>query len=259
MRPIYICTCVLIMALSAPMAHADADAAQAELSKAVEEQIDALTKALSAKDADAINDAVTGVSIRYDEITDEKLRESVRKVLGKAIRYKDDGVKHVVIDAFTRMGDPLAYKYIAPFLRQTDRKKTPKLFEPAIRAVETLQPDDAVKPLVDLIKKSKNLSVGTRAMQALGAFRQSALKAKIMREIINTVRKEKPGVKGRENPNYYGNRRTGAQARNRWEALAAPMVATANALTGHELSSPTEWFDFYTRNKRKPDVLFASQ
>lgn len=260
MRFIHICTCVLIAALGASEALAgDTKAAPSpELVKEIAAQTKAVQDALRAKDSDAIIDAVTAVSLKYEDVEDKKLRESMRKALGKAIRYKDDGVKHVVIDAFSRMGDPLAYRYIAPFIKQSDRKKTPKLFEPAIRAVETLQPDDAVAPLLTLTKKSKSLSVSARAMRALGAFKSSKHRTKILESIISTVRKEKPGVKGRENPNWYGNRNTGAEARNRWEALAAPMVATANSITGQDLGSPVEWFDFFADNKRKPDVLFAA-
>ncbi len=258
MRFIHVCTYVLIAALTASEALAGADSETVDPAKDVAARVGALQSALKAKDTDAITDAITAISIPYEDIEDAKLRETMRKALGKALRYKDDDIKHVTIDAFTRMGDPLAWKYLAPFLKQGDRKKTPKLFEPVMRAAETLQPDDAIKALVTLVKKSKNLSVGTRAMQGLAAFRSSKLKSKILREIINTVRKEKPGVKGRENPNYYGNRQTGVAARNRWEALAGPMVATANSLTGRDLTTPGEWFDFYSRNKRKPEVLFQA-
>ena len=57
----------------------------------------------------------------------------------------------------------------------------------------------------------------------------------------------------------WGPRHTGEEARNRWQAMAGPMVAAANELTGLELRSPGEWFTMWRENKRKPAALFQEE
>ena len=252
MRFTRFCTYVFTVALMASNAAADG---KVSIEDEIAGHIKALKKACSAKDTDAITDAMTSLSIRYDDIVDDKLKEKVRAAIGRVCRYKDRDVQHMAIDTFTRMGDPAACKYLLPFIKQSNAKKEPPLFDPAMRAIETLKPDSAVPALLSLTKKSKNLGVASRAMEVLGAYRDASNKAKskILDSIIGTVRKETPGVKGRERP--LGTH-TGARARTRWEALAGPMVKTANSLTGQEISSASDWFRFYSANKRKPEVLF---
>lgn len=253
MRFTHICTYVFIASLMASNAAADGEPASIE--DEIHGHVKALERAIRTKDTDAMTEVMTLLSIRYDDVADHKLKKRVRAAIGRLCRYKDRDVQHMAIDTFARMGDPDACRYLLPFIKQANPKQEPPLFDPAMRAIETLQPERALPALLGLIRKSKHLGVASRAMRALGAFKEASLQArsKVLGEIIGTVRKEKPGVKGRERP--LGTH-TGARARNRWEALAGPMVQTANRLTGRELGSASAWFAFYSANKRKPEVLF---
>lgn len=259
MRSMTICTYVLIAALTTPWAAADGERADTDAQdKAARAAITALDKAAKKKDADALGDAVTEIASLYEDIVDKKLRDKLRKAIGKALKRGSHEVKVIAFDAFTRMEDPLAWKYMASYLKQPNAKKEPAYYRETLRAVEVLTPDEAIKPLLTIIRKSKNLGVAARAMKTFAAFKKSKQRTKILEALISTVKKEKPGVKGRENPMLYGALGTGAQARTRWEALVGPLVEAANGMTGQELTSAVSWFEFFQANKRKPEVLFAN-
>ena len=233
-----------------------ADAApHADVVKA-KELIAALDAKMKAKQYEQAVDQVDELATAYEDMTDKSARRLVMKRVGKCSRCKHDAVVLAALEAFDEMGDPTAWKYLSCFLQQRDRREMPKHFEQTLRTIKSLKPEGAIKPLITMTRKSKHLGVASAAMETLAVYRESSKRKEILKTIIEVVRKEQPGVKGRNDPAIIGPRHTGQEARNRWEALAGPMVETANALTGQMANSPSSWFELYNRHKRNLDDLF---
>ncbi len=220
------------------------------------ELIAALDVQLKEKDYEKAADQVDELATAYEGLTDKTARRLVMKRVGKCSRCRNEAVVQAALEAFDEMGDVAAWKYLARFLKQPDRRAKPDHFEQALRTIKSLKPDGAIQPLLTMTRKSKHLGVASAAMETLAVYRESAKRKVILKTIIEVVRKEQPGVKGRNDPAIIGPRQTGQEARNRWEALARPMVETANVLTGQMASSPSSWFELYNRHKRNLDELF---
>jgi hypothetical protein len=157
------------------------------------------------------------------------------------------------------MGDADAWKHYGSLLRSPIDKSLSPIQSQAMDVTRVLQPEGAIQPLLKIMRKSKNLSAAAKALRTLGAFKGSKQRAKILDELISVTIKERPGVRGRDNTVWYGPRQTGEQARNRWQALAAPMVAAANELTGQDLRSPEAWFQVWRDNRRNLGGLFQEE
>lgn len=220
------------------------------------ELIAALDVQMKKKDFEQAADQIDELATAYEGLTDKAARRRVMKRVGKCARCKHEAVVQAALEAFDEMGDGAAWKYLASFLRQPDRRVMPQHFEQALRTIKSLKPEGAIQPLLTMARKSKHLGVASAAMETLAVYRESSKRKVILKTIIEVVRKEQPGVKGRSDPAIFGPRQTGQEARNRWEALARPMVETANALTGQMANSPSSWFELYNRHKRNLDDLF---
>jgi len=215
-----------------------------------------LTEHLRAKDADAIQRDLTNITDAFAEATDKRARRRLLSAVGRVLRSKDDDLKRAALDTFEEMGDPAAWKYYGAILKKPFNKRFPAIASQAMDLTRALNPDGAITPLLNIMKKSKHLGAASKAVETLGAYRNSDKRAKILGELIRATRKEKPGVRGRENQVVYGPRVSGEQARDRWQALARPMVEAANQLTGQSYVSPEDWFDVWRENRRNPKVLF---
>jgi hypothetical protein len=242
----------LASVLLAPAAHA----APSEDMVNAKELVAALDAELKAKRYEQATDKLDVLASAYEELTDKSARALVMKRVGKCSRCKNDAVVLSALEAFDEMGDPAAWKYLACFLKQPDRKEKPAHFDQVLRTIRSLKPDGAIQPLLTMTRKSKHLGVASAAMETLAVYRESSKRKLILKTIIEVVRKEQPGVKGRNDPAIIGPRQTGQEARSRWEALARPMVETANTLTGQMANSPSSWFELYNRHKRNLDDLF---
>ena len=215
-----------------------------------------LRKHLREKDGDAIRADLEQIAAAYAGIGQKATRTRMLDAVGKAVRFRNEDIQSAALDTFEEMKDPAAWKHYRFLLTKPFKKSFPRLASQAMDVTRALTPDAAVQPLLKILKKSKNLRAAAKALDTLGAFKESRQRSKILGEIIAVTQKEKPGVRGRDNTVVYGPRHSGDEARNRWQALAGPMVDAANELTGQELGSAEEWFNTWRTSKRNPSTLF---
>ncbi len=217
-----------------------------------------LDTSLKAKQTKAVTSGLESV-VQAHAVADTADRKTLLAAVGKVLRKKDPALKRAALAAFEAMGDAGAWKHYRSLLRGPIHKGFTTIQAKAMDVTRALQPEGAVRPLLAIMKKSKNLRAAARAMKTLGAYKGSRSRAKILGELISVTIKERPGVRGRDNPVLYGPRQTGEQARSRWQALAKPMVAAANELTGQELRSPEAWFQMWRENRRSLADLFQDE
>ena len=241
---------VAVLAFAAP-AHA------ADSSKAPD-PVKMLRDHLRVKDGDGIKEDLSLIAAGYSQADGKVTRTRMLAAVGRALRMKNEDIQSAALDAFEEMKDPEAWKHYGSFLKRPFKKEFPRLASQAMDVTRALTPEAAITPLLTIVKKSKNLAAAAKAVDTLGAYRQSRQRAKILGALIAATQKEKPGVRGRDNTVVYGPRYTGEQARNRWQALARPMVAAANELTGQDYATPEDWFDAWREYKRKPHELFEA-
>lgn len=242
---------VAVLAFAAPADAADASDAP--------DHVKLLRDHLRAKDGDGIKDELNLISAAYGRTAGKVTRTRMLAAVGQALRMKNEDIQSAALDAFEEMKDPDAWRHYGSFLKRSFKKEFPRLSSQAMDVTRALTPDAAIAPLLLIVKKSKNLAAAAKAVETLGAYRQSRRRMKILAALIAATQKEKPGVRGRDNTVVYGPRSTGEQARNRWHALARPMVVAANELTGQDYASAEDWFDAWRTYKRKPRELFRDE
>lgn len=214
---------------------------------------------LRAGDADAITTHLTTLARAYPVAADDADRARLLKSVARVLRFKDDDVRSAALDAFDDMGNAAAWRYYRSLLRGADGKVFRPLMRQAIQLTGSLTPEAAVPTLTKIMKKAKRPEAAAEAMRALGRFGASKHRVRILGEIVQTTRKEKPGYRGRDNPIYVGRSYSGADTRDRWQALVGTMVRSANELTGRNILSAEDWFALWRENRRDPRVLFVQE
>ncbi len=217
-----------------------------------------LDTSLKSKETKAVATGLDSV-VEAFKTAEKADRKKLLSAVAKVLRKKDPALKLAALDAFEAMGDAAAWKYYGSLLRAPVDDAFSQVQSQAMDVTRVLQPEGAIRPLLKIMRKSKNLGAAAKALRTLGAFKHSKRRAKILDELISATIKERPGVRGRDNTVWYGPRQTGEQARSRWQALARPMVAAANELTGQELGSPEAWFQLWRDHRRNLDGLFRDE
>jgi HEAT repeat protein len=249
--------CLALTALLAGVLFLFPAAAHAE-GTTIAQVVKQLDTSLKSKETQAVTTGLESVVEAYK--TAEKAdRKKLLSAVGKVLRKKDAKLKRAALSAFEAMGDADAWKYYGSLLRAPVHKSFSQVQSQAMDVTRVLQPEGAIKPLLKIMRKSKNLGAAAKALRTLGAFKNSKRRAKILDELISVTIKERPGVRGRDNTVWYGPRQTGEQARSRWQALSRPMVAAANELTGQELGSPEAWFEIWRDHRRHLEGLFQDE
>ncbi len=215
-----------------------------------------LAAALKGKDVDATTKALDALVKAHGRVATGE-RPKLLAAIAKVLRAKQPELKLAALEAYEAIGDAAAWKHYGSLLGRPIHKTLSALQAKAMDITHTLKPAGAVKRLLVIMKKSKHLGAAAKALRTLGAYGEVRGHAKILDEIISAVIKERPGIRGREQNVVYGPRHTGELARTRWQALAGPMVAAANELTGREIRSPEAWFDVWRENRRDLGSLFT--
>ena len=176
----------------------------------------------------------------------------------------DDGVQKVAIVAIGNSKDSSLFPYIRKFLSQPDLDVEPPLCKVAIEAAGKLVADDAVGPLMTIIDKTHTLSLAQAAMDAFAFYgTHKSVRGKILRDLVGTVEKDRPGVGKRWDASMGGEAvetaktRTNELSRQRWDALSGGLVSTLNAMTGTQGATAEDWFKLYDDYKGGLDKLFV--
>lgn len=217
------------------------------------------------KAKDALKKDVEETQKQLTAITDEKLAAKWKTALGTILQgCTDDGVQRAAIKAIGDTKDPSLFRYLRPFLAQPVAKEVPPLLDDAITATGKVVADDAVTPLMGLLKDTKVMAVAQAALKALGNYQSSKrMRGPILRDVISTVRKDQPGIGQRwdssqGDPAATAKTKTGDEALARWGALSSVMVEALNKLTGQNCATPIDWISLYDKYKNSLDTLFPS-
>ena len=198
---------------------------------------------------------------------DGKVRERYGAALTSILRgCTDDGVQKAAIVAIGETKDAALFPPLRPFLAQPNKKETPPLLLAAVDACGKLVADEAVPPLIAIVKDSKSMPAAQAAMKALGSFGGSKrMRATIVKELSGTVGKDRPGVgrkydRDAETGETYsqGETRTGEEGQNRWASLAPALVEAFNRMTGQSCGSAEEWLSLVDKYKNRLQELFPS-
>ncbi|MDE0915002.1 MAG: hypothetical protein OSB57_07460, partial [Planctomycetota bacterium] len=101
----------------------------------------------------------------------------------------------------------------------------------------------SVKTLTDLIT-DRSSTVQGAAAEALGNFVH--LKSKDRKEIFEEILKTLTSVR-----NSVDSDPLDTISRQRYDAIAAPMITTLQDLSGHDERKPSEWRRWWNKNKKK--------
>ena len=230
----------------------------AELEKSAAEHRRERSKALLMKDLDA------AVKLHKDAKELKAVQSKAVRVVGGILGVKGRAVKIRALRAIGEMGDPSGGKYLKPYLRQSDPKKRGPTMEAAIEAAALARDSSLVRPLLTIVKKSKDYGVAAQAMRSLGKYGDVKSRRKtILTELVKTVAKDRPGVRrGKDTDGDgdidLGSAVTGEEAQNRWQALSATLTPTLNDLTGRKLKFPEEWSQTVKSYKNRLDAIFTN-
>lgn len=203
------------------------------------------------------------VRIYMDAEDDKATRKKVISTMvsiGKNSKNKDL-VKHMLV-TLGQTKDEGAAPTVKAYLKQKNAKKSDDILLTAIKVAGTAPQSAYVEPLLKLFEKSKHMGVSAKALESLGSYHAVKNKReKIVKVVIETVRKYKPGVKGAEKGFLPGEeaRITGEGARSRWSTLSPIVPKMMGRLTGNEMygAKVDDWFTMYDENKRDLDQLFV--
>jgi hypothetical protein len=217
------------------------------------------------KDENALVADLDSIAAAHRAATDPKLQERLNALFGVILAgTKNDGLEKAVLKTIGDLGDAANWKHVRPFLQQPDPKVQPPLLLDGIEAAGKLKADGAIEPLLKIADKSKVFPAAAAAIRALGCYGENKRnRARILEEIIDTVRRSIPGGRGMQkggaNPDDDSGGATNASGNgdtSRWGTLAPALVEAANKMTGQSAATAEDWFEIYARNKSKLGNLF---
>jgi HEAT repeat protein len=228
--------------------------------------IEAQVKAhITTKAVDALKQDVAEVSKEVSAAPDPKLRARFGTLLATILGgTTNDDVQKAAILAIGDTRDAALFPAIRRFLAQPDLDAEPPLCKVAIEAAGKLAAPDAVLPLMTLVDKSHVLGLSQAAMKAFELYgTQKGVRTKILKDLIATVEKDRPGTGNRwdsssgNDPQKTARTRTNELTRQRWDALSGVLVATLNKMTGTQGATAEDWFKLYDTYKGGLDKLFV--
>lgn len=180
-----------------------------------------------------------------------KDRASIVKEISNCFKQKRRPNKEGVRDnqlflassvALGEMG-PESVKVISTWIGHKDHDDDLEVQSRLILSLGKTKDEDAVKPLLDLLSNHQPI-VQAKTAEALANFTHLELKDR--KEIFKEVLDQFTAIKSRvdTDPND-------TTARDRYDAVRAPMRSTLQAMSGQDFSQPSEWRSWWNNNKKK--------
>jgi hypothetical protein len=212
----------------------------------------------------ALVEVLDDVVALHERASDDEQRAEVNGLFGAVLRAtRNEGVEKAVLEAIGRTGDEANWRYVRPYLRQPDPKEEPPLLVEAIETAGEILAPGAIDPLLRIARKSKTYPAAAAAIRALGSYGSNERsRARILEEIVETVRKSVPGGRGMQKGGTsgdgegYGSTYGGRGDASRWSVLAPALVEAANRLTGREAATAEDWFEIVERYEGRLDDVF---
>ncbi len=165
----------------------------------------------------------------------------------KQKRQEKDGVRQnkLFMAAAVAMGEmgPESAKPIAGWIGHKTHRKDMPLQRQLILALGKTKDVKSIKVLTDLIKDKSPAIQGATA-EALGNYVH--LKSKERKKIFEELLKTLTSVHNSKESDPLD-----TIARQRYDAIAAPMITTLQALSGHDERKPSEWRHWWNKNKKR--------
>ncbi len=153
----------------------------------------------------------------------------------------DDRLYMAAAVAMKDMG-PESVKPLIGLIGHKSHKKNLRLQSQIILSLGKTEHLDGVKPLIDLLKH-KDAELQAAAAQALGYHAEAELKQrkKMFEALLKTLMTWKGAMDG--DPENIS-------SRDRYYAIAAPIISSLGSLSGHDERDPEEWQRWWNKNKK---------
>ena len=179
-----------------------------------------------------------------------KDRVSIAKGLSDCLKQKrqeKDGVRDnklflACATAMGRMG-PESVKPLTGWIGHKTHRKDIPLQKRLILSLGKTKGEKAVRPLVDLLE-DKSPTIQGAAAEALANFEELPVKER--RDAFYEILKVLVAVRGQVDADV-----NDIIARERYDAIAAPMITTLQVLSGHDERDPHKWQRWWNKNKKK--------
>lgn len=180
----------------------------------------------------------------------EKDRDAIAKALSDCLKQKRQEVEGRMQNemyiacavALGKMG-PESVKPLTEWIDHKTHRKDLALQAELIRSLGKTKDEKAIKTLVGLLTH-KDASNQAAAAEALGEY--DGMTSDVRKEIFEEVLKAVNTAKDRMDSNIED-----LEARDRYNAIKAPMVTTLQKLSGHDTNNPDEWRSWWNDNKKK--------
>ncbi|QDV06663.1 hypothetical protein Poly30_21780 [Planctomycetes bacterium Poly30] len=180
-----------------------------------------------------------------------KDRKDIVKGLGDCMKQKRKPTKEGVVDNKLHIAAATALGRMAPesvkeLITWVDHKNFAKDYaakRAIILALGNTQDEDGIAPLTDLLTHHEP-QVQAGAAEALQQYvgKESDVRKEIFKEVLDEVSRVK---------NALDIDPTDPIVRQRYDAIAGPMLRTLTDLSGHESNDPTEFFSWWNDNKKR--------
>lgn len=111
-----------------------------------------------------------------------------------------------------------------------------------LSAVYLLHPDEAIRPLLQLVKKATLAELTSSALRVLGGYELSRKRVQVLEELVKIITANLPGKGDSKNP--------------RIVAIAAQLPQALNDLTGQRYSLK-QWSEVWRTMRKHPERLFV--
>ncbi|MCB9915387.1 MAG: hypothetical protein H6828_09595 [Planctomycetes bacterium] len=240
------------VAVVAPTAAQTPEEGPADKRPEVKELLDTL-KAHTDKRGEEDREAITVVDKLLQEFPQSgpKDRADIVKGLGKCFELKrqdlEDGVKNnqlflACAVALGEMGAD-ATKTLDKYIGNKKLRQDVALQRQLILSLGKTKDPAATKRLIDLLNDDDHVLVGATA-ETLANF--SGAEQKLRKELFNELLKLMMTTKTAKDADA-----NDIVAREKWDVIAAPIITTLQALSGHDERKPEEWQRWWNKNKKE--------
>lgn len=194
--------------------------------------MDTLTQEFERSGPDDREDIVEALVDAFDEKRPKELEEGIPDTR--------------IYDASAVALGTMAPESVDPLIDLVDHKNLKKLLATRARVIQSLGKTrhvDGVKPLRDLLK-DKDVEIVAAAAQALGNYDEAPqeVRKEAFEDLLKTVMSAKGNMDSDPNDLI---------ARERYQAIAASVITSLGALSGHDERVPEEWQRWWNKNKKE--------
>lgn len=256
------------LAFAADDTEASGGAVWKERLKEISLSVKAHKKAL---DLSGLEDDLERAKTLYGEArAEDKLCGQLIKLVGSLTRgSKDMPLATAMLRALAEIGDPRGARYVKPYLRQRDKKQAPAMLAVAVDAAADVRHSSLVKPLLEIVLKSKTYAIAAKCVATLGHYKDiKRSRNTIVETLLKALKKCKPGGRPRMRGGSTSMDGSGGDmggsgsgqgggAGARWAALRGAVPRALQNLTGQEFGGTDEWLAVLKEYKGKYGQLFV--